>query len=420
MLAEIIAIGTELTTGAKLDTNSQWLSIELAAVGIPVRFHTTMADDLPAMVEAFRAAVKRSDLVLITGGLGPTLDDLTRQALAELAGVDLVLHEPSLAFIRDMFARRNRPMPERNLIQAMFPAGSEPIGNPRGTAPGIWMAVAREGGGVCLIAAMPGVPSEMTRMFRHEVLPRLPAGGSVIRRARVHCFGVGESHAEQLLGDLTARGRDPDIGITVHEATITLRITAQAGTAAECEEKIATARHAIRVCLGELVFGEEEDELEHVVVRLLNERGLTLSTAEAGTGGLLAHRLTDVAGFERSYLGGIVAPTDAAKCESLGVAAELLREAGPVCTAVAAAMAEGCRNRFGSDFALAITECPRFDPDDPHAAAPAAYVALAGEGIAEVRDVVLLGDPAINKSRTAKTALNLLRLHLNGRPMTRS
>src|SRR5712691_339356 len=169
MLAEIIAIGTELTTGAKLDTNSQWLSIELAAVGVPVLRHTTVADDLPAMLETLRAAVRRSDIVLISGGLGPTLDDLTRQALAELSGVELVLHEPSLQHVRDMFAKRQRVMPERNVVQAMFPASSEPIENPHGTAPGIWWQLqtsevlkTSEGSAsrICRIAAMPGVPSE--------------------------------------------------------------------------------------------------------------------------------------------------------------------------------------------------------------------------------------------------------------------
>jgi nicotinamide-nucleotide amidase len=270
MHAEIIAIGTELTSGAKLDTNSQWLSIELGDLGIPVRYHSTVADDLDAMLGVLRDAVNRSDVVLITGGLGPTLDDLTRQAMAALTNVELVLHEPSLEFIKSLFARFSRTMPERNVIQAMFPAGSEPIPNLRGTAPGIWMEVSRKGQDTqCLIAAMPGVPSEMYRMFHKEVVPRLPSSGRVIRRARVNCFGVGESHAEELLGDLTARGRDPEVGITVHEATITLRITAQGATAEECQAKIDTAKAVIRERMRERVFGEEDEELEHVVFRLL-------------------------------------------------------------------------------------------------------------------------------------------------------
>ncbi len=256
MHAEIIAIGTELTTGAKLDTNSQWLSLELSAKGIPVTYHTTIADDMPAIVSELRAAVNRSDLVIITGGLGPTLDDLTRQALAELAQVELVLDEPSLAYIKSLFARRQRDMPESNVVQAMFPAGSEIIPNPRGTAPGIWMEVGRKGRDApCRIAALPGVPSEMKPMFVHAVLPRLPGTGNVIRRARINCFGVGESDAERILGDVTARGRDPEVGITAHEATITLRIEAHGATAEECEAKIAATTRIIRERMGDFVFG---------------------------------------------------------------------------------------------------------------------------------------------------------------------
>ena len=299
MHAEIIAIGTELTTGAKLDTNSQWLSIELAAVGIPVLAHTTVADDLPAMLETLRTAARRSDVVLVSGGLGPTLDDLTRQVLADLAGVELVLHEPSLQHVRDIFAKRKRVMPERNVIQAMFPAGSEPIENPHGTAPGVWMELPRADGARCLIAAMPGVPSEMKPMFRDRVLPRLPRSDKVIRRARVNCYGVGESACEEMLGDVTARGRDPEVGITVHEGTITLRIESHGATESECDAKIAATKQLIHERLGELVFGEEDEQLEDVVVRELNRRGQTVTVVDEVTGGVLSLWLTSVSGSEQ-------------------------------------------------------------------------------------------------------------------------
>ena len=422
MSAEIIAVGTELTTGAKLDTNSQWLSLELAEIGIPVRAHLTIDDDLDAMAEAIKLAASRSEVVLITGGLGPTLDDLTREALAQMAGVELVLHEPSLEHVRQMFAKRNRPMPERNTMQAMFPRGSEVLPNPRGTAPGIWMSVPREGIGarnsdgerVCRIAAMPGVPSEMKQMFRQQVLPRLDGGGRVIRRARINCFGVGESQAEEILGDLTARGRDPDVGITVHEATITLRIMAEGASADECVAKIDKARDTIINRMGTLVFGVEDEELEHAVIRLLNQRRGSLSTAESGTGGLLAHRLTGVTGFETCYKGGVVVPTTAAKRDMLGVDPMLLRQYGEISEQVAGVMAKGCRQKFGTNFALAITEWGLFKPDDPFAPVPASFVALAGPSGLLVEKVQHFGDPEIAKSRTAKAAVNLLRLHLIG------
>lgn len=412
MSAEIIAIGSELTTGAKLDTNSQWLSLELSEVGIPVRYHQTMADDLPAMVEVLRTAAARSDLVLITGGLGPTMDDLTRQALAELAGVELELHQESLDIIRGMFEKRGRTMPERNVIQAMFPLGSEPLPNRRGTAPGIWLDLQREGKPTCRLSALPGVPSEMKLMFREQVLPRLTGSGRVIRRARINCFGVGESAAEERLGDVTARGRDPEVGITAHEATITLRITAEGATPEECQQKIAETRALIHERMGLLVFSEEDDELQHVVVQMLRERGLTLGTAESGTGGLLAHWLTDVPNFEPVYLGGMIASTLATKRDLLGVKEETLNAAGPISSQAAAEMAEGARQRLNTDYVLAITEYPLTEDTTPEAEVPKAWIALSGENLSKTVEYILVGDPAIAKSRAAKTALNLLRLHL--------
>lgn len=412
MHAEIISVGTELTAGTKLDTNSQWLSLELAEIGIRVLAHQTIADELDAMVEAVRTAAERSEIVLMTGGLGPTLDDLTRDALAKFAGVDLVLHEPSLEHVKSIFAKRNRPMPERNVMQAMFPQGSDPLPNPRGTAPGIWMTYQRADGTLSHIAAMPGVPSEMKQMFRQQVLPRLDGSGQVIRRARINLFGVGESQAEETLGDLTARGRDPDVGITVHEATITLRITAAASSVDDCLQKIEKTREAVLNRMGTLVFGVEDEELEHALVRLLKLRRASLSTAESGTGGLLAHRLTGVPGFESCYMGGVVVPTNLAKRELVSVDPMLIRQYGPISQEVALAIAKGCRQRFGTHFALAVTEWPQFDPDDPLAPVPASFVALAGPKHSEVEKVQHFGDPAIAKSRTAKVAMNLLRLHL--------
>lgn len=413
MQAVIISVGSELISGAKLDTNSQWLSGELMELGIPPRAHITIADHIDDLVRALTIAVDVAELVIITGGLGPTLDDITRDALAKFAGVELVLHEPSLEHIRQMFARRHRPMPDRNVVQAMFPAGSEPLDNPRGTAPGIWMVwQPAEGGNPRKIIALPGVPSEMKYVFRRQVVSRLDAGDLIIRRLRINCFGVGESQIEELLGDLTARGRDPEVGITAHEATITLRITAIGHTVEECREKIERTRTMIVNRLGTLVYGEEDEELEHAVVRLLNQRRASVATAESGTGGLLAHRLTGAPGYDACYLGGVVVPSNSAKRELVYVDPQLLATAGPISAEVAGAMAEGCRKRFATDYALAVTEWSQFGPDDPLAPVPASYVALATPAGTYCEQVQHVGDPEIAKSRTAKTALNLLRLHL--------
>jgi nicotinamide-nucleotide amidase len=372
-----------------------------------------VADDLDGMVGVLRNAVNRSDIVLITGGLGPTLDDLTRQALAELAQVDLVLDEYWLEYIKSIFARRNRPMPERNVQQAMFPRGSEPLPNLLGTAPGIWMELPRKTSPVlCQIAAMPGVPSEMKPMFVQHVLERFKGSGGCIRRACINCFGAGESQVEEMLGELTARGGDPDIGITAHEGTITLRITAAGNSPLECDQKIAAARLVILNRMGPLVFGEEDEDLQHAVVRLLRQQRRTLSTAESGTGGLVADRLTATPGSEHCYLGGIVASSNTARRELLDVDPALLISPGPNSAAVAEAMAAGCLRRFGSDYALAVSEAPHFEADANTGRAPTSFIALAGPDLVQVEEITHFGDPTIVRSRTAKAVLNLLRLHL--------
>ena len=422
MHAEIIAIGTELTTGAKLDTNSQWLSLELQALGIPVHFHVTVADDLDANVNVFRSAVERSDIVLISGGLGPTLDDLTRDVLAKLTDTNLVLHEPSLEIIRGMFARRNREMPERNIVQAMFPMGAEPIPNRRGTAPGIYMEIPRAGRAPCKVAAMPGVPSEMKVMFKDDVLPRIKpaeAAGRVIRNARINCFGLGESAAEQLLGDVTARGRDPEVGITVHEATITLRIVASAPSVTAALEKIAQTKTIIYERMGEFAFGEEDDELEHVVVRMLRERTQTLAIIESATGGLLSQRVTSVAGHEHCFRGALVA-VDATKLwfsRAAQPSAPLVLRLGESGTTSGESigpceLAEACRIHFGADWALSVGQCSRKADSEDSSDAPTVFLSLAGPDGASAIEFNVAGDPAIVKSRVAKSALNLLRLKL--------
>jgi competence/damage-inducible protein CinA-like protein len=412
MKAEIISIGSELTSGQNLDTNSQWLSLRLAEMGIPVGWHTTVADDLEDNVQAFRIAAERANLVIVTGGLGPTQDDLTRDALAKLAGVELLFHPESFDQIQALFARFKRAMPERNRVQAFLPEGAEAIPNDRGTAPGIWMRA-----GNAIIVAMPGVPSEMFAMFEKQVKPRLLdlglASGVLVQR-KINCFGAGESAIEEKLFDLTRRDHVPQVGITASDATISLRILARAASIENARALIAPVETTICQRLGSLVFGYEDEELQHAVIRVLLEKRQSLAVAEGVTAGLVAHRLGQVPGASRCFLGGVVAYDNRMKVQMLAVDPKLIEEHGAVSAEVAEAMAVGCRTRFRSD--LAVSTVGVAGPGGATADKPvgAVHVGLAWEGGVRSQSFSWIGSRAEIQSRTAKLALNRVRLQLLG------
>jgi nicotinamide-nucleotide amidase len=410
MKCEILSIGSELTSGQNLDTNSQWLSRRLAEMGIVVGWHTSIADDLDANIEAFRIAGRRASLVLATGGLGPTQDDLTREVLARVAGVELVEHPESLLQIQEMFRRRNRIMPERNRVQALFPVGATPIPNDRGTAPGIWMRL-----GECWVAAMPGVPSEMYAMFETQVRPRLLAldlGGGVLVQRKINTFGSGESAIEEKVFDLTRRGHVPEIGITASDATISLRILARAPSLAEAQAQIAPVEQTIRQRLDDLVFGADDEELQDVVAALLAARHQTLATAESITCGQVAERLGRVPGISTWFRGGIIAYDNRLKVELLAVPQTLIDAHGAVSEQVAEAMAVGCRTRLRTDLAVSTTGVAGPQDLSPDKPAGLVYVGLAWDGgVSSVR-FSWSGTRAEVQSRTAKLALNRVRLHL--------
>jgi nicotinamide-nucleotide amidase len=391
MRAEIIAIGDELTSGQRLDTNSQWLAERLNEIGVPVAFHTTVGDRLDDNVLAFRQAAERAEIVVATGGLGPTADDLTRQALADVAGVPLVQDDASLAHIQQLFARRKRAMPPANVVQAQFPQGARPIANPHGSAPGIDLVLSRAAGGSCRFFALPGVPAEMQEMWQATVAPaiRQHAGATkVIAHYRLKCFGVGESDLEAMLPDLIARQRYPLVGITVHQATITLRITAEGGTREAARAAMQPTIDTMRECLGDLIFGDENDELEDAVVWLLRKHRRTLAVTEWGTGGLITHWLAAVNSAD-VFRHGVVMPDDGSWDEA------------------------NVRSEAGCDYELVAVARPRAGSDSAVPESLLVYLVEFGNVIR--REFPLAAHPEIVRPRAAKQALHLLRLHLLGK-----
>jgi nicotinamide-nucleotide amidase len=416
MKAEIIAIGSELVSGQSLDTNSQWLDRELGLVGIPVGFHTTIGDDLEDHVAAFQIAAGRAGLVISTGGLGPTQDDLTREALARVAGVALREDAGSLEAIRSMFARRNRPMADRNKVQALFPEGAEPLPNPVGTAPGLWMELAGTP-----FAALPGIPSEMRVMFQQQVLPRLRSKGAITRviiHRKINLFGRGESDIEAKAMDLTVRGRVPEVGITAHDATISFRIVGEGPTAEAALVQTESTAALIRQRFGELVLGEGTTDVPQAVVAQLARTGATLAAAESCTGGLISHLITSIAGVSPYFLGGVVSYSNQSKTSLLGVPQTLLEAHGAVSREVAAAMAAGALALFGSGIAISATGVA--GPSGGSAEKPIGLVYLGLATAAGVETCRLDLGPEqprdIIQHRAAKIALNWVRLSLVARP----
>ena len=415
MKAEIVSIGTELVSGQSLDTNSQWLSRGLAAVGIPVRFHSTLSDDMDENVQALRFALSRADITITSGGLGPTQDDLTREALSIVAGVPLVEDAISLEAIASMFARRNRSMPDRNRVQALLPRGAEALPNRVGTAPGVWMKI-----GDGIVASLPGVPHEMKIMFDEQVVPRLRAFGvatRVIVERKINLFGKGESEVEAEALDLTARGRNPEVGITAHDATISFRVSAAGSSAGEAELLMAPTLALIRERFVNLIVGEGTDDVPEAVFAQLTRTGLTLATAESCTGGLIAQQLTKISGMSSCYPGGVVSYANEAKVELLGIDPGLIEGHGAVSAEVAAAMAVAVRHRLKADLGLSVTGVagPKGGTDEK----PVGLVFLGlatDKGVSTRRlDIGPEQPRAVIQGRSAKHALNWVRLSLLAR-----
>lgn len=411
MKAGLISIGSELTLGLTVDTNAAWLAARLAEVGYEARRHVTVGDERPAIAEEIRQGAAQSDLLVVTSGLGPTLDDVTREGLAEAMGVPLRCDPEALERIRAFFRSRDRTFSESNARQALVPEGAVAIPNAWGTAPGIRAEVAG-----AEVYCLPGVPYEMRAMFNHAVRPRLRgrSGSDVVATYTVPCFGAGESQIAEQIADLMQPGREVTVGTTAQEGMIGVRLFVRAASEAAARVLLEREAGEIRRRLGAMVIGPEGATLQAVVGRLLGERGLTVATAESCTGGLLAKRLTDVPGSSAYFLRGAVAYSNQAKVDLLGVPAKLIEQHGAVSEEVARAMAVGCRERSGTDLAVSTTGVAGPAGGTPAKPVGLVFVALAAREGCEVRQLRFGGHLSREsiRERTCSIALNMLRLRL--------
>jgi nicotinamide-nucleotide amidase len=426
MTSIILSIGDELVLGQTVDTNSAWLSQQLAAVGCDITAHITVSDNQHAIEQAMLEAVGRCDVLIISGGLGPTEDDLTRQALAVLLDQPLELNERWLAELDRFFKDRGRPMPAANRIQAMIPRGAAMIFNHNGTAAGIDATYqSPDQKTVCRLFAMPGVPKEMKLMFERSVLPHLQqaAAGAVILSRTLHTFGQGESTIAEKLGSQMMRDRNPSVGTTVSGGVVSLRINARYPSRAEAQTRLDQTIQACYDALGDLIYGQEDDTLQSIVAHQLLHpvspisHPYSLTTAESCTGGLLAKYLTDIPGSSAYFQQGFITYANEAKTRLLGVPTDTLEQFGAVSEPTALAMADGARQRAGTDFALAISGIAGPGGGTPDKPVGTVCIALATPSGTMARTFLFSGDRDMIRDRSAKMALTLLRYHLLGKPM---
>jgi competence/damage-inducible protein CinA-like protein len=408
MRAEIISCGTELLLGHITDTNATYLAQSLASLGIDLYFVSQVGDNQGRIVETLRRAWERSDLVIITGGLGPTEDDLARESISAMLGETMRVDPVLEAELRGMFATRNTIMPERNIKQATLIPSAQAIANPLGTAPGWW--VEKDGH---IIVAMPGVPREMYRMWEQEVIPRLATytGGLIFTRL-LRVWGLGESAVEERL-DSVIHSNNPTIATYAKSDAIDVRITAKAATREQAEQHVAEMEVHVREILRHHVFGADKDTLQSVVGKHLTERRQTLAVMESLTGGLLSSRITDVPESSNYFVGGLVTYSAELKAR-MGVPREILEQYGAVSEETARAMAHAVRERLGVDYGLGITGVagPDKQEDKP---AGTVHIAIEGpEGIITGMGPGWRASRDDNKRLAVLTALNLLRLFLEG------
>lgn len=412
--AAIITIGDELLYGSVVDTNAAYIGRHLADMGIELIWSITVGDDSKQIHQALDTASQQVDAVLITGGLGPTHDDVTKTVITEAVGLDLVFHQHILDQAAAMFAQRGIPMPASNRIQALMPEGADILENPIGTAPGFSIKHHQ-----ATLFVMPGVPREMKKMMEEQVLPRLQAhaGNRVIVHRWLRTTGIGESNLSELVQDIIAEATEVKVASLPQEAGTNLRLTARCETLEEAQQRLEAVAARLTERAGHYIYGGEEDTLEGVVGRLLIEAKATLALAESCTGGLVADRLTDVPGSSAYIEQGIVTYSNEAKMQHLQVPEDLIARHGAVSAETASAMATGIRRVSGATYGLSTTGIA-----GPGGATPSKPVGLVYLGFAHpdgvfTQELRLGTERRTNKTRAMLAALNMVRLFMVEPPL---
>jgi nicotinamide-nucleotide amidase len=407
--AEIIAVGSELLTPQRLDTNSLYLTDRLNALGVEVTTKTIVGDNLDRLAAAVRLAASRTGIVIITGGLGPTEDDLTREAVAQALGRKLVYHPEIAAGIEQRFARLKRRMAENNRRQAFIVEGAAVLPNDRGTAPGQWI----DDRDVSVLL-LPGPPGELEAMFQRQCMPRLErrVPRQVIRAVCFRVAGMPESDLDQLISPVYKRYLNPATTILAGAGDIQVHLRARTSTEEEAAALLTEVAAQIEVLLGDRVYSRSGDSLEAVVGQMFKQAGATLAVAESMTGGMLAERITSVPGSSAYFLGGFLTYTNAMKAELLGIGEAVLAEFGAVSRETAELMAQAARRRTGATYAVSVTGIAGPDTGGGNAPAGTTYIGVAGPEGCEVTARQFLGDRTRVRSFATQIALDLLRRRL--------
>jgi nicotinamide-nucleotide amidase len=410
MNAEIVAVGSEMLTPDRVDTNSLYLTSELNKLGVEVVGKYVVGDHLDRLAGVVRLALSRSEIVILSGGLGPTEDDLTRDAVAAALDRKLIYHTEIAEALEQRFARLNRKMAEVNKRQAFVIEGAAILPNERGTAPGQWL---EESGTVVML--LPGPPHEMKAMFERQCLPRLArvAPKQVIRTLELRVAGMGESDLDQMIAPVYKKYSNPATTILAGAGDIQIHFRAQCDSEAEASALLCEVAGPIEILLGDRIYSRNGDSIETVVGHLLRDAQATVSVAESCTGGLLGERLTSVPGSSEYFLGGFITYSNELKTELLGVPADLLAEHGAVSKPVAEAMAAGARRRTGSTYALSVTGVAGPGGGSESKPVGATFIGLAGPVRVEILHRQFLGDRERIRSFASQVALDLLRRTLS-------